>query len=126
MRTSKNIVIGAVVVGVVAVLVFSRGNDSLAREYKAKGFQMVDGCNGGAAVGADGQVHTIEQLLEHFADSTNRDIIVQPQNALVVAKEEARVLGNDCSKRGHRENHPWSTNWATIKETLTVSEKLYE
>ncbi|MGZ4971400.1 MAG: hypothetical protein ACXWDN_01470 [Limisphaerales bacterium] len=96
------------------------------RDYKAKGFQMVDGCNGGAAVGADGQVHTIEQRLEQFGDSTNRDIIVLLQNALVIAKEKARVLDNDCSKRGHRENHPWNTNWATIKEALTASEKLYE
>jgi hypothetical protein len=97
------------------------------QEYEAQGLQMVEGCNGGAAVGAQGQVHTINQLLEDFADASEREtnIVVQLQSALVIAQEKLRILGDDCRRRGHRDTHPWKTNWATIDQTLADAWKKY-
>lgn len=100
---------------------------SVVREYKAQGHQIVDGCNLGAANVANGQVYTIKQRLEEFAASRkqNTNMIAELQNALVIAQEKHRVLSRDCRLRGHRENHPWNTNWAAIKHALTASEWTY-
>jgi hypothetical protein len=102
------------------------GRELVRIEYRAQGLEMVDGCNGGAAVEADGQVYAIEQRLHDFADSPGVDTnaIVQLQAALVIAQEKARILSDDCARRGHRDSHPWKTNWAAIKQALTDSEKL--
>ncbi len=99
----------------------------VARAYRAQGLQMVDGCNGGAAVEADGQVYSIQQRLEEFAGSPGVDtnVIVQLQSALVIAQEEARILSDDCARRGHCDTYPWKTNWMAIKQALSASEKLY-
>lgn len=96
------------------------------REYQAQGFEMVEGCNGAAASQADLQVYAMKHQLEEFADSPGGDtnLIAQLQNALVLAQEKARVLGEDCRRRGHCGTHPWKTNWITIKQALTASEKL--
>lgn len=92
--------------------------------YAARGFKMVSGCNGGAAVGADGDVRTIEQQLEILSDdqSMNAILISQLRSVQAMAKEKARVLSEDCGKRGHRENHPWKTNWAEIRQVIRASE----
>ena len=135
MRTLKKII--TVLVAVAALgglgLAVSIGSLSLrrnlaAREYKAEGFQMVHGCNGGAAGEADGQVYTIKQHLEEFAGSPNSDtnIIIQLQSALVLAQDKARILSEDCRRRGHCETHPWKTNWVTINQALSAAEKLYQ
>ena len=94
--------------------------------YKARGFKLVDGCNGGAANEAVGQVHTIELRLEALADSklTNSNVNVRLQEAYTLAQEKARILRDDCRMRGHRENKPWKTNWITIRQALTASEEL--
>ncbi len=86
---------------------------------------MIEGCNGGAAVGADGQVYTIKQYLEELSDSTTKDtnLIAQLRGALVLAQEKARVLSEDCRRRGHCDAYPWKTNRATIKTALTAFEK---
>jgi hypothetical protein len=132
MRIVKTLVILAVAVAAVGVLALAVRSGSLsqrrelaAREYKAQGFQMVDGCNGGAAVEAAGQVFTIKQYLEDFTDSPAKDtnIIVQLQTALVIAQEKAKVLNDDCRRRGHCDTCPWKTNWATIKKALAGAEK---
>jgi hypothetical protein len=114
-----------VAVGALAIGLLSYRRSAAVREYEAQGFQMVEGCNGGAAVHADGQVLMIEQYLKGFAYSPTKDtnLVARLQSALVVAQEKARVLSEDCSRRGHRETHPWKTNWATIKQALTAFEK---
>ncbi len=63
----------------------------------------------------------IKQYLEEFSDSTN--MVAQLQSALVVAQEKARVLSEDCRRRGHCETYPWTTNWTVIKQALTAVEK---
>ena len=69
------VVVAVVALGVLAVaatlgpVLYRRA--AAVREYRAQGFQMVEGCNGGAAVQADGQVLMIKQYLEDFSDSTN-------------------------------------------------------
>lgn len=108
------------------VLIF--GRTSIESQYKGQGFQMVNGCNGGAAVGADGEVHAIEQRLAWLRDTpeANTNVIIQLQKAYILAQEKARILGDDCRRRGHRDTHPWKTNWTTIKQALTASEKELE
>src|SRR5262245_60825092 len=122
-----SIAVAAVVaVGALAIGLLSYRRSAAVREYEAQGFQMVEGCNGGAAVHADGQVLMIKQYLEEFAYSPrakDTNMVAQLQSALVVAQEKARVLSEDCRRRGHRETHPWKTNWATIKQALTAFEK---
>ena len=102
------------------------GRRLLERKYEAQGFQMVVGCNGGAAHSADGQVRTIKERLAMFANSpdVNTNVIVQLQSAYVVAQERARIMREDCGWRGHCETFPWKTNWATIKQALTASDKM--
>ena len=79
MRIVKKLII--VVVAVVAVGAITAAatigpvsyrRAAAVREYEAQGFQMVEGCNGGAAVQADGQVLMIKQYLEEFTDSRTR------------------------------------------------------
>src|SRR5262245_14149232 len=114
MRIVKILIIAvaaAVAVGVLAIGLLSYRRSAAVREYEAQGFQMVEGCNGGAAVQADGQVLMIQQYLEQIgnpsAEETN--MVAQLQSALVVAQEKARVLSEDCRRRGHRETYPWKT-----------------
>ena len=128
-KTLLIVVAAVVAVGVLAVavrigpLLYHRA--VAEREYAAQGLQMVQGCNGGAAVQADGQVMMIKQYLEEFSYSPAKDtnMVAQLQNALVVAQEEARVLSDDCGKRGHCESHPWKTNWIVVSQALTAFEK---
>lgn len=135
MRILKKVivVVGVVVaVGVLALAAMigtlSLRRNAAVREYEAQGFEMVKGCNGGAAVHANSQVHTIKQQLEEFSDFPVRatNVIVQLQSALVIAQEKARILSEDCRRRGHRETHPWKTNWITINRALTASDQLYQ
>jgi hypothetical protein len=132
MRTVKKliiVVVAVVTIGALAVAIrigsLSYRRATAVREYEARGFQMVEGCNGGAAVQADGQVLMLKQYLEDIAyppvEDTN--IVAQLQKALVVAQEKAQVLSEDCSRRGHCESHPWTTNWAVIKQALAAVEK---
>jgi hypothetical protein len=123
------VIAAAVAVGVFALAarigVLSFRENSIMRQYKAHGFQILEGCNGGAAVQAAGQVLTIKQYLEDFADSptTDTNLIIQLQTALVIAEEKAKVLSDDCCRRGHRDSYPWKSNWATIKQALAAAEK---
>jgi len=101
------VVVAVVAVGALAVAAMlgpvSYRRAAAVREYRAQGFQIVEGCNGGAAVQADTQVYTIKQYLEESTDwPTN--IVVQLQGALVTAQEKARVLIDDCRRRGHCDN----------------------
>ncbi len=129
MHTVKKLVIVVVAVVALGALALaatlgpvSYRRAAAVREYRAQGFQMVEGCNGGAAVQADGQVLTIKQYLEEFTDwPTN--IIGQLQGALLTAQEKARVLSDDCRRRGHCDNFPWKTNWATIKQALAAADR---
>ncbi len=85
---------------------------------------MVEGCNGGAAVQADGQVLMLKQYMEDltYPPVEDTNMLAQLQEVLVVAQEKARVLSEDCSRRGHCESHPWTTNWAVIKQALAAVE----
>ena len=128
MRIVKILIIAVaavVAVGALAIGLLSYRRSAAVREYEAQGFQMVQGCNGGAAVQADGQVMMIKQYLKDLTYPPVKDtnMVAQLQSALVVAQERARVLSEDCRRRGHRETHPWKTNWATIKQALTGFEK---
>jgi hypothetical protein len=124
------IIVAAVVAAGVFAAAFRIGSLSYhrsvaAREYAAQGFQMVQGCNGGAAAQADGQVMMIKQYLEDLAypPVTDTNMVAQLQNALAVAQEEARVLSDDCRSRGHCESHPWKTNWVVVRQALNTYEK---
>ena len=132
MRIAKTLTVGVVAIAALGVLAAAVMISSLSyrrnvavREYMAQGLQMVKGCNGGAAVQADGQVSTIKQYLEEFTDSRARDtnMVFQLQSALVIAQEKARILSDDCRRRGHCETYPWKTNWIAISQALTVVEK---
>ena len=134
MRKLKQFFGGVTAVLVIAVFalaalmgVLSLRQSSAVRDYRAQGFEMVKGCNGGAAVQADGQVIMIEQHLEEFGASPDADtnIVTQLRSALVVAREKARVLSEDCRRRGHRETYPWKTDWNTVNQALAAAEKLY-
>ena len=117
------VALGALVVAArVGPVLYSRA--AAVRGYRAQGFQMVDGCNGGAAVQADGQVCTIKQYLEELSDSISKDtnVIARLRSALVLAQEKARVLGEDCRKRGHCDTYPWKTNWVAVSQALTAFE----
>jgi hypothetical protein len=88
MRVVKKLVIAVAAVGVVGALAIAAWlgpvlyrRAAAVREYRAQGFQMVEGCNGGAAVQADGQVLMIQQYLEQFSDSSN--LVAQLQGTLV-------------------------------------------
>ena len=117
----------AVVVLAVAVRIgsLSYHRSVAVREYAVQGLQMVQGCNGGAAVQADGQVMMIKQYLEEltYPPVKNTNMVAQLQNALAVAQDEARVLSDDCRRRGHCESHPWTTNWVVVSQALTAFEK---
>ena len=95
------------------------------REYAAQGLQMVQGCNGGAAVQADGQVMMIKQHLEELTYSPVKDtnMVAQLQSALAVAQKKAQVLSEDCRRRGHCESYPWKTNWIVVSQALTAFDK---
>jgi hypothetical protein len=131
-KSSKKAIVGMLaVVGITlcfAWLFFvPRGGGRIVREYRAQGFQMVDGCNGGAANGARAEVYMLQQRLEDFADSPEADTnkIIQLKSVLAVAQEKERILREDCARRGHCETYPWKTNWVRIKDALTASEELY-
>ena len=117
----------AVVVLAVAVRIgsLSYHRSVAVREYAVQGLQMVQGCNGGAAVQADGQVMMIKQYLEEltYPPVKETNMVAQLKNALAVAQEEARVLSDDCRRRGHCESHPWTTNWVVVSQALTAFEK---
>ena len=125
MRIVKILIIAVAAVVAVGALAIGLLSYRRSAAVKAQGFQMVQGCNGGAAVQADGQVLMIKQYLEDLTYPPVKDtnMVAQLQSALVVAQEKARVLSEDCRRRGHRETHPWKTNWATIKQTLIAFEK---
>ena len=128
-KTLLIVVAAVVVVGVLAVAIrigsLSYHRSVAAREYAAQGLQMVEGCNGGAAVQADGQVMMIKQYLEEltYPPVKETNMVAQLKNALTVAQEQARVLSDDCRRRGHCESHSWKTNWVVISQALTAFEK---
>lgn len=132
MRTAKKLVIvvlSVVAIGALAVGVrlgsLSHRRAVAVRDYEARGFQMVEGCNGGAAVQADGQVLMLQQYLEEltYPPVSDTNLVAQLQSALVVAQQKARVLSEDCSRRGHCDTFPWTTNWTVIKQALAAAEK---
>ena len=91
------IVLAAVVaVGVLTVAVrigsVSYHRSVAARAYAAQGMQMVQGCNGGAANQAEGQIMMIKQYLEDLTYPPVKDtnMVAQLQSALVVAQQKAR------------------------------------
>jgi hypothetical protein len=131
MRIVKTLLIVVAAVAAVGVLAVSARIGAVwyhrtvaEREYAAQGLQMMQGCNGGAANQAEGQVTMINQYLEMLADSPVRDtsMVFQLQGALVVAREKARVLDGDCRRRGHCGSHPWRTNWIAVNQALTAFE----
>lgn len=109
-----------------SIFAFPLSRSFAERSYRARGFQLVNGCNGGAANGADGQVHTLKMYLADLAEENDTNDVANLQMALKVAEEKARILGEDCARRGHCENKPWKTNWVVVKETLSAyEEKLF-
>jgi hypothetical protein len=58
----------------------------------------------------------LEELTKSPSADTNR--ILQLQSAYAVAKENARLLSDDCRRRGHCDNHPWKTSWDSMKPAL--------
>ncbi|MGZ5527848.1 MAG: hypothetical protein ACXWJB_04180 [Limisphaerales bacterium] len=94
------------------------------RDYSKNGFQIVEGCNGAAANSAENDVYQLQRAMDQLNDSRNTNILLQLKAAQMLAKEKANVLDADCRKRGHRENHPWKTNWSGIKQTLAAADKI--
>jgi hypothetical protein len=93
--------------------------------YRTQGFRLVEGCNGGAASEAHGQVYTLKQLLAELADTPNASTneVAHLKTILVLAQEKERVLSDDCRWRGHRDTHPWKTNWSGIRRELKAAEE---
>jgi hypothetical protein len=118
------VLLGVAAVGVLAVTAWlasmSHRRAAAVRQYEAQGFQMVKGCNGTAALNAGNQVRMLKRYLEDFADFSAKEtnVFAQLRLALVVAQEKARVLNEDCRRRGHCETYPWTTNWAVVKRAL--------
>lgn len=99
------------------------------RDYVARGYQMMEGCDGSAAGSADAQVYHIKNLLEDATNSPSPDtnLISDLNKGYVLAQEKAKVLGDYCGKAGHVDIHPWKTNWAEINEIIKRSEaKVYQ
>ncbi len=95
--------------------------------YRTQGVRMVEGCNGGAASQADSEVYALRRLLVELADAPNADTneIAHLEEILQLAQDKARVLSDDCRWRGHRDSHPWRTNWSTIRRELKAAEERY-
>ena len=93
-------------------------------KYKARGFQMVSGCNGGAANSAEFEIHEIDERLERLAGipGVDTNVIIKLRNLRPIVQEKVRVLDEDCATRGHCENHPWKTNWSGIRQTLDLAD----
>jgi hypothetical protein len=122
------IIAGAGILCLVGLVFVPSRRNLIEIGYRAEGFQMLSGCNGGAANGAMFDVFTLQQELKESADvpGVNTNVIVQLRNALVIAQEMERVLRDDCAKRGHRHTYPWKTNWVVVKQALDASKKLYQ
>lgn len=96
------------------------GRIGIDMRYKAQGFQIVEGCNGGAASQADFQVYEFRELL---AMATNRskldtNLILEINRGLALAQEKAQVLDAECALADHRDLHPWKTNWVVVRPML--------
>ena len=95
-------------------------------KYKAEGLELVHGCNALAANMASFDVSILRERLAKLKDSPNTDSnqIVRVENAYATAQDKARILSDDCKRRGHRENHPWKSNWDTIKQVSAASRQV--
>ena len=130
--TKRNALVGLVIFLVLLLASFWLGlhpwgpsRQAVERDYKAQGFQMVEGCNGGAANQARFDVYKFDELLQMATNSPrkNSNLFSELKRGNVLAQEEFKVLSADCGKRGHRDTYPWKTNWAEIKQILRTSEE---
>ena len=94
-------------------------------KYNAQGLRLVEGCNAAAANMARFDLFDLDARLTKLKDSPGGDSnqIVRLQAAYSVAQEKFRILSDDCSRRGHRDNHPWKTDWGTIRQAFAASEQ---
>ena len=93
--------------------------------YERHGIQLVQGCNLAAANTAEFDIYALNNRLSELTNSpvANSNKISLIQNVLPQAQERARILDEDCAWRGHRDSHPWKTNWIAIKQALAASEE---
>ena len=98
--------------------------DWVERQYRAQGLELVPGCNLAAASRADIEIYQMNDRLEELTNRPSADPAQfnRLHQAMPIALERARILGDDCRKRGHRDSHLWKTNWVAIKQALAASE----
>jgi hypothetical protein len=122
----RSLVLSVILVPLISIgampIAMPLGNFISAQQYRAEGLQLVNGCNGAAANSAYFEVQKLGEYVERLSDPKNTNLLAQLQSVRIVAEEKLKILNADCSRRGHRENHPWRTNWSEIKATLTNAE----
>lgn len=93
-------------------------------KYERHGIQLVQGCNLAAANTAEFDIYALTNRLNKLTafPVANSNKISLIKNAIPLAQERVRLLDEDCAWRGHRDSHPWKTNWIAIKKALTASE----
>ena len=103
---------------------FRLGRSLVEWEYKTQGFQMVNGCNAAAANMAEFDVFALSERLVEVTNSpiSDKTQITRLQSVYVIAQDKARILSDDCRRRGHCDNYPWKANWLAIKPLLATSE----
>jgi hypothetical protein len=115
------------VLGIPAVIVSIPYSRSLIEwQYLAQGFELVHGCNGGAANGAEFDVYKLQERLADLTGTprAGKNEIAQLQEALALAQEKARVLNDDCGRRGHCDTKPWRASWSRIRQVIDASEEV--
>jgi hypothetical protein len=95
------------------------------REYAAQGLQLAQGCNAAAANQAEFDLYAIDDRLAELTNAPDVDtkVVVQLRAARVVAEAAVRFTNDDCRRRGHRDSHPWKTNWTAVKIALEAADR---
>lgn len=94
-------------------------------EYRSAGVQLVLGCNLAAASQADIDLYMLNDRLKEMTNSPGSDSnkVALIRKIIPLAEDRAKILGMDCGRRGHRDEHLWKTNWAAIKIALDATEE---
>ncbi|TAK98815.1 MAG: hypothetical protein EPO07_11510 [Verrucomicrobia bacterium] len=80
----------------------------IERSYKAAGYTMQPGCNGGWANQAMFKLYSLSNDLEEVQQATIPDTneLARLQREIVAAQKEFEFRNEDCRKRGHVDTIP--------------------
>jgi hypothetical protein len=86
---------------------------------------LVQGCNAAAANRAKFDLYAIDDRLSELTNAPDADAkqILQLRAARTIAEEAVKLTDDDCRRRGHRDSHPWKTNWVAVKNALEDSDR---